>query len=133
MTRGSKTHIDRTCLERQFLHQDVGRRRQLQPELLGSKRRTARSLELEPLLQLLDSVFGITPPAVERVDMFRRRLQFRHDEAKVLSRIATRIVDSFRFKHDALDMRPRLLRLLRHLAEDLGRLSRSFVLRIASR
>lgn len=49
----------------QFLHHDIGRRRQEHTEVIGPEARAARAIDLEPVVEFLDAILNV-PPADRR-------------------------------------------------------------------
>ena len=69
----------------QFLHQNVGSRRQQYPELVGQELRAARAVDLQALVQFLEAVLDFAPLAIDLfVNPARALLQAGDQEAGVV-------------------------------------------------
>ncbi len=95
-----------------LLQEHVGGGGQQDPELIGQKAAATRPVHREIVLQLLDSVLGIAPLAVELVHILGRHLQIGHDESHVVLRITIGVNHHLSLEDDATFMRMKATKLL---------------------
>ena len=97
----------------QRLQQDIGRRRQQHPELIGPELRATCAVQRQPVMQFLEPVLHVPALAVDGVHRCWGLGKIGHHEARIAFGIPSRESDHFGVDEHAAAVRPALGRIER--------------------